>query len=234
MSSRTDYRRRERSWEREDRDRDRYRDRDRDRYSRSGRQSNYRDSTRRRDSTPSPRRSRSPRRDRAEHDRERGKDRDHKSSKRDDRRDRDRDDRKSDPRDERRSSKRDDRHGHETPDRGSTNDADARTKGTTHRARHQDEHDAELASEQMQSPQASMSKQDLDLNAGPEEGEEMDVTNADDEAMMAAMGLSGFGSTKGKRVEGNQEGAANVKKIRTWRQYMNRRGGFNRPLDKIK
>jgi hypothetical protein len=23
-------------------------------------------------------------------------------------------------------------------------------------------------------------------------------------------------------------------KIRTWRQYMNRRGGFNRPLDKVK
>ncbi|KAJ3503970.1 hypothetical protein NLJ89_g8191 [Agrocybe chaxingu] len=40
--------------------------------------------------------------------------------------------------------------------------------------------------------------------------------------------------TQGKHVEGNQEGAANVKKQRTWRQYMNRRGGFNRPLDKIK
>lgn len=54
--------------------------------------------------------------------------------------------------------------------------------------------------------------------------------------MMAMMGLpvQGFGTTKGKHVEGNQEGAANVKKMRTWRQYMNRRGGFNRPLDKIK
>jgi len=48
------------------------------------------------------------------------------------------------------------------------------------------------------------------------------------------MGMSGFGTTKGTHVEGNQEGAVNVKKIRTWRQYMNRRGGFNRPLDKIK
>jgi len=52
--------------------------------------------------------------------------------------------------------------------------------------------------------------------------------------MMAMMGVTGFGSTKGKHVEGNQEGAAQVKKMRTWRQYMNRRGGFNRPLDKIK
>ncbi|KAI0273550.1 hypothetical protein BC834DRAFT_815946 [Gloeopeniophorella convolvens] len=58
--------------------------------------------------------------------------------------------------------------------------------------------------------------------------------DGDDEAMMAMMGMAGFGSTKGKHVEGNQEGTADVKKIRTWRQYMNRRGGFNRPLDKIK
>jgi len=62
----------------------------------------------------------------------------------------------------------------------------------------------------------------------------MDDTNDADVAMMAAMGLGGFGSTKGKHVEGNQEGATDVKKVRTWRQYMNRRGGFNRPLDKIK
>ncbi|OJT11146.1 U4/U6.U5 small nuclear ribonucleoprotein 27 kDa protein [Trametes pubescens] len=69
---------------------------------------------------------------------------------------------------------------------------------------------------------------------GAEEGETMDATNEDDAAMMAMMGLSGFGTTKGKHVEGNQEGSADVKKMRTWRQYMNRRGGFNRPLDKIK
>jgi len=62
----------------------------------------------------------------------------------------------------------------------------------------------------------------------------MDAVNQDDEAMMAMMGMTGFGSTKGKHVEGNQEGAAKIKKERTWRQYMNRRGGFNRPLDNIK
>ncbi|KAH9926170.1 uncharacterized protein B0H18DRAFT_1119067 [Fomitopsis serialis] len=67
-----------------------------------------------------------------------------------------------------------------------------------------------------------------------EEGEAMDATNEDDTAMMAMMGMSGFGTTKGKHVDGNQEGGVDVKKMRTWRQYMNRRGGFNRPLDKIK
>jgi len=69
----------------------------------------------------------------------------------------------------------------------------------------------------------------------------MDVVNGDDAAMMAMMGMSGFGSTKvhaviergsirlksfcsiqGKQVEGNQEGAVQLKKVRTWRQYMNR------------
>lgn len=62
----------------------------------------------------------------------------------------------------------------------------------------------------------------------------MDAIDEDDADIMASMGMSGFGSTKGKQVEGNQEGAVKIKKIRTWRQYMNRRGGFNRPLDKIK
>jgi len=62
----------------------------------------------------------------------------------------------------------------------------------------------------------------------------MDVINEEDSAIAAFMGVSGFGSTKGKQVEGNQEGGVDVKKVRTWRQYMNRRGGFNRPLDKIK
>ena len=71
----------------------------------------------------------------------------------------------------------------------------------------------------------------------------MDATNDDDAAMMAMMGLTGFGTTKvshiaaalrlhpqrfkrnifqGKHVEGNQEGAVDIKKMRTWRQYMNR------------
>lgn len=66
----------------------------------------------------------------------------------------------------------------------------------------------------------------------------MEEENDDDAAIMAMMGVSGFGSTKvthychfdrlmliiyqGKHVEGNQEGSADIKKVRTWRQYMNR------------
>ncbi|KAN0061858.1 hypothetical protein ACQY0O_005852 [Thecaphora frezii] len=61
-----------------------------------------------------------------------------------------------------------------------------------------------------------------DAAAGPSE-----------EDMMKMLGFGGFGTTKGKKVAANEAGAAEIKKERTWRQYMNRRGGFNRPLDKI-
>ncbi|RDX56715.1 DUF1777-domain-containing protein [Lentinus brumalis] len=107
-------------------------------------------------------------------------------------------------------------------------------------------------------PSASRPREDSEVpTEDVEEGEAMDASNEDDAAMMAIMGLTGFGTTKGKHVDGNQEGGVDVKKQRTWRQYMNRyvfrswssaitslisdrplqicrRGGFNRPLDKIK
>ncbi|SPO36335.1 uncharacterized protein PSFLO_01806 [Pseudozyma flocculosa] len=71
----------------------------------------------------------------------------------------------------------------------------------------------------------------------PEDGEVEDTGDAaagpSEEDMMAMLGFGGFGTTKGKKVAANEAGAAEVKKERTWRQYMNRKGGFNRPLDKI-
>ncbi|KAF0381432.1 DUF1777-domain-containing protein [Gigaspora margarita] len=54
-----------------------------------------------------------------------------------------------------------------------------------------------------------------------------------EKALMVIMGMSGFGTTKGKKVLGNEASAVSIKKQRQYRQYMNRRGGFNRPLDKI-
>jgi len=76
-----------------------------------------------------------------------------------------------------------------------------------------------------------------EVNTPVEEGEELEPMNEDiseSNAMAALMGFGNFDTTKNKEIGGNQVGAANVKKPRTWRQYMNRRGGFNRPLDKIK
>lgn len=51
-------------------------------------------------------------------------------------------------------------------------------------------------------------------------------------AMMEMLGLPvGFESTQGKKVEGGDVSAAKVVKERKFRQYMNRFGGFSRPLD---
>ena len=59
----------------------------------------------------------------------------------------------------------------------------------------------------------------------------------EEEQMRKLLGIEGFGSTKGQKVESNHNGlasgAANKSKRRTYRQYMNRKGGFNRPLDKM-
>jgi U4/U6.U5 tri-snRNP-associated protein 3 len=64
--------------------------------------------------------------------------------------------------------------------------------------------------------------------------QEEDVDPDDPEAqMMKLMGFGGFESTKGKHVPGADASGANVKKQAKYRQYMNRRGGFNRPLDKV-
>jgi U4/U6.U5 tri-snRNP-associated protein 3 len=58
------------------------------------------------------------------------------------------------------------------------------------------------------------------------------VAVSEDE-MMRQMGFAGFDTTKNKKVEGNITGMAKVNKPRKYRQYMNRKGGFNRPLDFI-
>lgn len=69
--------------------------------------------------------------------------------------------------------------------------------------------------------------------------DEDDNEDLDDEQrqMMQMMGFGGFGTTKGKSVGDNQtsaaRGAASKNKGRKYRQYMNRKGGFNRPLDKM-
>uniref|UniRef100_A0A7S2K6S7 U4/U6.U5 small nuclear ribonucleoprotein 27kDa protein domain-containing protein n=1 Tax=Leptocylindrus danicus TaxID=163516 RepID=A0A7S2K6S7_9STRA len=59
----------------------------------------------------------------------------------------------------------------------------------------------------------------------------------EEEKMMKMMGIGVFGSTKGKAVKDNQvsasKGACAKSKARKYRQYMNRKGGFNRPLDKM-
>ena len=57
-------------------------------------------------------------------------------------------------------------------------------------------------------------------------------SNSTEAAMMRMMGFGGFGTTQGKHVEDEFANASAVQKKtkRQARQYMNRVGGFNRPL----
>ncbi|KAG7381537.1 U4/U6.U5 small nuclear ribonucleoprotein [Phytophthora pseudosyringae] len=59
---------------------------------------------------------------------------------------------------------------------------------------------------------------------------------SEEEQMKLLLGFGGFDSTKGKAVDENLKsaatGTARRETKREYRQYMNRRGGFNRPLDK--
>ncbi|KAH0623031.1 hypothetical protein JD844_030929 [Phrynosoma platyrhinos] len=72
-------------------------------------------------------------------------------------------------------------------------------------------------------------------------GKERQITEEDLEGkteeeieMMKMMGFASFDTTKGKKVEGSVNAyAINVSQKRKYRQYMNRKGGFNRPLDFI-
>lgn len=58
-----------------------------------------------------------------------------------------------------------------------------------------------------------------------------------EEQMQLLMGIGGFGTTKGKEVKDNKSSAARgvaaKNKARKYRQYMNRKNGFNRPLEKM-
>jgi U4/U6.U5 tri-snRNP-associated protein 3 len=63
-----------------------------------------------------------------------------------------------------------------------------------------------------------------------ENGEEVEM-NEDEMEMMKMMGIpTGFDSTKGKPVPGADVSGVRAVTKRQPRQYMNRRGGFNRPL----
>jgi U4/U6.U5 tri-snRNP-associated protein 3 len=59
---------------------------------------------------------------------------------------------------------------------------------------------------------------------------------SEEDQMKLLLGFGDFDSTKGKLVDENLKGpavgAARHETKREYRQYMNRRGGFNRPLDK--
>ncbi|KAI6303462.1 hypothetical protein MCOR29_004466 [Pyricularia oryzae] len=64
-----------------------------------------------------------------------------------------------------------------------------------------------------------------------DDDDDVEVAEDDDAAaMQAMMGFGGFGTTKNTKILGNNVGAVRKEKKTEYRQYMNRAGGFNRPL----
>ena len=62
--------------------------------------------------------------------------------------------------------------------------------------------------------------------------EDLEGKTEEEIEMMKLMGFASFDSTKGKKVDGSVNAyAINVSQERKYRQYMNRKGVFNRPLD---
>jgi U4/U6.U5 tri-snRNP-associated protein 3 len=64
----------------------------------------------------------------------------------------------------------------------------------------------------------------------PEDDEDIVVDDDGLAAMQAMMGFGGFGTTHQQKVAGNDIYAVRKEKKTEYRQYMNRVGGFNRPL----
>lgn len=71
----------------------------------------------------------------------------------------------------------------------------------------------------MAPPDAKSSKMDIDISE-----------DVEDIALRKLMGFTSFKSTHNTKVPGNQIYGVRKEKKTEYRQYMNRVGGFNRPL----
>lgn len=60
---------------------------------------------------------------------------------------------------------------------------------------------------------------------------DLEGKSAEEIEMLKTMGFCTFDTTKNRKVDGNDVGEVHVILKRKYRQYMNRKGGFNRPLD---
>ncbi|KAL4918081.1 hypothetical protein BDW62DRAFT_71540 [Aspergillus aurantiobrunneus] len=74
-------------------------------------------------------------------------------------------------------------------------------------------------------PRTGRTKEDVDMDLDDADGED-DL----EELMRRSMGFSKFRSTKNTKVPGNNIYGVRKEKKTEYRQYMNRQGGFNRPL----
>uniref|UniRef100_A0A0X3PNV8 U4/U6.U5 small nuclear ribonucleoprotein 27 kDa protein n=1 Tax=Schistocephalus solidus TaxID=70667 RepID=A0A0X3PNV8_SCHSO len=92
-----------------------------------------------------------------------------------------------------------------------------------------DEFPVRIAREDSRTPEPTDNAEE-----GKETQQKEDIPRTEEEIeMMKVMGFAQFDSTKGKHVPGNDIYVTCIRKKRRYRQYMNRRGGFNRKLDPV-
>ena len=106
------------------------------------------------------------------------------------------------------------------------------THTTSHYERDHEQMDVEASSASNQHNKSKNVKTREDKVSQPDNEDEDDILVEDDglAAMQAMMGFGGFASTQNKKVLGNDIGGVRKEKKTEYRQYMNRVGGFNRPL----
>ena len=87
--------------------------------------------------------------------------------------------------------------------------------------------DADVKVKRKKASKAKVKKVDEEIE---EDDDEVVIEDDSMAAMQAMMGFGGFGSTHQQKVAGNDVYAVRKEKKTEYRQYMNRVGGFNRPL----
>lgn len=93
-----------------------------------------------------------------------------------------------------------------------------------YRRRHSSDSRSPPPSRKRQEDQPMKEKEQSGAEGEGEEEEEDD----EETKMMKLMGFGGFDTTKNKKVPGADVSAAKIRRPIKYRQYMNRRGGFNR------
>lgn len=69
------------------------------------------------------------------------------------------------------------------------------------------------------------------MDRPPVTAKDLEGKTDEEKEMIKLMGFANFDTSKGKHIPGNNAYAVHVIHKRKYRQYMNRKGGFNRPLD---
>jgi hypothetical protein len=122
-------------------------------------------------------------------------------------------------------------------DRRFVDDEEQNERGGGVPGREEERRHAELLAEQIRAERAAerAAEAKRKLEEAERERAERLAKLTDEELMQELLGISGFGSSKYRRVETNHTTASRgacIKQLRRgYRQYMHRKGGFNRLLD---